>query len=113
MTADEIEDLAFDGQELPAGLGVAETALFLMFRNLYDYAKRIRMTPEQGRREKQKVLAEFERMRVLEALGVQHRAMRDAAQLRIAEFRKEPSVEAAERIIEAMDGALPREERWI
>lgn len=113
MTPDEIEDLAFNGAELPDSLGYAGTALFLMFRNLYDYAKRVKMPPAQGRREKQKILHEYERFLVLEKLGEHHRAVTMATQFSIAAFRKAPSIENAEALIEAIDGKSIREERWI
>lgn len=59
-TTDELEDLAFQSAPLPEYLNMADTLLFLSFRSLYDFAKRVEMSPEQGRREKQKLLQAHE-----------------------------------------------------
>lgn len=53
---DELEDLAFNGAELPKGLPFHQELLFLKFRYLYQYAKLVQMPREQGKREKKAIL---------------------------------------------------------
>ena len=55
-TMDEIEDMAIDGRELPENMNYADALLFLMYRNLYDYAARVQMDMDQGKREKSRIL---------------------------------------------------------
>ena len=56
---DRLEDLAFQGSELPEDLAYPEQLLFLRFRYLYAYAKLIQMDPAQGKREKEQILISF------------------------------------------------------
>ena len=57
---DWLEELAFNGAELPGGLRFPDQLLFLRLRLLYAYAKIIHMDPEQGRREKHEILREHQ-----------------------------------------------------
>lgn len=56
---ERLEDLAFQGAEMPKGLGFPEQLLFLRFRFLYAYARQIQMDPAQGRREKEEIVTEY------------------------------------------------------
>ena len=56
---DWLEDLAYEGKEMPQGLSYPEQLLFLRFRFLYAYAKMVRMDPAQGKREKQEILTGY------------------------------------------------------
>lgn len=56
---EQLEDLAFNGAEMPKGLHFPEQLLFLRFRCLYAYARQIQMDPEQGKREKQEIVTEY------------------------------------------------------
>lgn len=56
---EQLEDLAFKGAEMPKGLHFPEQLLFLRFRFLYAYAAMARMSPEQGKREKEEILAAY------------------------------------------------------
>lgn len=56
---DWLEDLAFNGAEMPKGLTYPEQLLFLRFRFLYAYAAMTQMDPEQGKREKQEILVTY------------------------------------------------------
>ena len=57
--AEEIEDAAFQGKELPDGLGFADQLLFLKFRYLYAYARAVKFPKEQGKREKMEILSQY------------------------------------------------------
>jgi hypothetical protein len=56
---EQLEDLAFNGAEMPKGLHFPEQLLFLRFRFLYAYAAQIHMDPAQGKREKDEILTEY------------------------------------------------------
>lgn len=56
---DELEDIAFRGEELPKGLPFHQELLFLKFRYLYQYARLSQMPVAQGKREKQKILEAY------------------------------------------------------
>lgn len=56
---ERLEDLAFQGAEMPKGLAFPEQLLFLRFRFLYAYARQIQMDPAQGRREKEEIVTEY------------------------------------------------------
>lgn len=56
---DEIEDMAISGAQLPQGLPSQDQALFLRFRWLYQHARSSGMSREQGRAEKQEILASY------------------------------------------------------
>lgn len=106
MGIEEIEDLAFQGAELPNGLDGADTLAFLLFRSLYDLARRIQMPPEQGKREKGRILATYRNFKSQEESFKKQ-------QRRIAEFWKniesagseygrKPSIETADRFFKAV-----------
>ena len=56
---ERLEDLAFQGAEMPKGLHFPEQLLFLRFRFLYSYARQIHMDPAQGKREKEEILTDY------------------------------------------------------
>jgi len=108
MTTDEIEDLAYQGLELPEGLTASETLLFLLFRNLYDFAKRTRMNREQGRREKLRILTQYERYNRAVELSRLSAALYARTELALSAYRKNPSIKTADQMLIAIDGALLR-----
>lgn len=56
---DHLEDLAFQGAELPEDLAYPEQLLFLRFRFLYAYARLTQMDSTQGKREKETILTAY------------------------------------------------------
>jgi len=106
-TADEIEDLAYNGAPLPEDLSTGETLLFLMFRSLYEYARQTHMDPEQGRREKLRILQQCKR-HLLDDLYVKYVAdlNMNTEQARTAYRKaktKEEALAAADRLVEAIE----------
>ncbi len=103
MTPEELEDLAFEGKPLPNGIkSQAEVLLFLSFRNLYDFAKRCRMAPEQGQREKAEILHSFRINKFLEDIQESTNQMWKDIEAATAEYNKSPSVEAADKVVKAL-----------
>ena len=104
-----LEDMAFRGEPMPELRSQAQVLLFLHFRNLYDYAKRIQMAPEQGVREKHEILKAYEINKFLEDLQEQTNNMWKRIETVASEYRKNPSIEAADKLLEAIYRAEKKE----
>lgn len=107
MRADEIEDIAIEGGKLPDYLDSVDTLLFLMFRNLYDFARRSEMDMEQGRREKQQILRTYRLYKADQEYALNFGRLMCDCDIAKCNFRKAETVgqalDAADRIIEALD----------
>ena len=104
MKVEELEDLAFRGDPMPELNSLAQTLLFQSFRDLYDFARRSGMSPEQGKREKAQILAAYKINKFLEDLQEETNQMWKRIEIAASEYRKAPSVELADQLIEAMYG---------
>ena len=102
MTKEELEDLAFQGLPMPDLRSQAECLLFLSFRNLYDFAKRVGMSQEQGRREKLQILKAFEINKFLEDMQEDTNKMWKEIEMASIAYQKNPSIEAADRLLKAI-----------
>lgn len=102
MDVDELEDIAFHGGPMPDLRSQAQCVLFQAFRNLYDYAKRVKMPPEQGSREKQEILQAYKVNRFLEDMENKTNDMWKRIELAAAAYAKAPSVETADKLYEAI-----------
>lgn len=101
MDIDQLEDIAFNGGPMPELRSQAQCVLFQAFRNLYSYAKRVNMSPAQGRREKNEILKAYEINRFLEDMQEKDIQTRKRVELAAAEYAKNPSVETADKFYEA------------
>lgn len=102
MTTEELEDLALHGGPMPDLHSQAQTLLFLSFRDLYDFARRSGMSPEQGKREKAQILAAYKTNKFLEDLQEDTCQMWKRIEIAASEYRKAPSVELADKLLEAI-----------
>lgn len=102
MKPEELEDLAFRGGPMPDLRSQAQVLLFQSFRNLYDYAKRVQMTPEQGRREKAQILDAYKINKFLEEMQEDTNNMWKRIEIAAANYAKSPSVENADKLYEAI-----------
>lgn len=102
MTPEELEDLAFRGMPMPDLTSQAKVLLFQSFRNLYDFAKRNGMSPEQGKREKSQIMAAYEVNMFLEEMQESTNKMWKRIEIAASDYRKAPSVELADKLIEAI-----------
>lgn len=111
MKPDEIEDLALAGAELPDGLNAAEQLLFLQFRYLYRYARLVGMPKEQGRKEKSRLLREFQKR----SFDVRHmdktRGMWQAIESAANRYGTERTLENADAFVEAVYGVKLKHDR--
>lgn len=102
MTLEQLEDLAFRNAPMPDLRSQADVLAFLAFRNLYDFAKRAGMAPEQGRREKAQIVETHKINKFLEEMQEETDRMWKRIELAAAEYRKAPSVEKADGLLRAI-----------
>ena len=105
MTPEELEDLAYRREPMPDLKSQADVLLYQSFRNLYDFAERTHMAPEQGKREKAQILAAYHINKFLEDLQEKTNRMWGAAEQAAAVYCKSPSVETADALFKAIYGA--------
>lgn len=109
MTPEELEDLAYQGAPMPDLRSQADALLFQAFRNLYDFAKRVGMSPEQGKREKSQIVEAHRINKFLEELNEDTQQLWKRIEIAASNYRKAPSVELADKLIEAIYGAKRKE----
>ena len=102
MTPEELEDLAYQRKPMPDSHSQAELLLYLSFRNLYDFARRVQMSPEQGKREKAQIMEAFRINKFLEDLQEDTNQMWKRIEIAASEYRKAPSIEAADKLLQAI-----------
>lgn len=102
MTPEELEDLAYRGAPMPDLRSQAAVLLFQAFRNLYDFARRVGMSPEQGRREKAEILNAYQINKTLEDMQEATNNMWARIERAAAEYAKNPSVETADLFYKAV-----------
>lgn len=111
MSPDELEDLAISGGPMPELRSQAQLLLYLSFRDLYDFARRSGMSPEQGKREKAQILGAYKINKFLEELQESTSEMWKRIEAAACEYRKAPSVELADKLLEAIYGGAKRKEQ--
>lgn len=121
MERDELDRMAWRGEEIPRDLSYSDTLYYIMTRSLYGYYRTQQPDADQGRREKQKIVDAVRKFQ-----GAQNSAvrcgefMRDTGAARSAYrlARKDMGAEtplylpaqvvaviaAADRLVEIMDG---------
>ena len=102
MDVDQLEDIAYNGGQMPDLRSQAQCVLFQAFRNLYDYAKRVQMSPDQGCREKQEIMQAYKINRFLEEVEESTVQMWKRIEIAAANYAKSPSVENANKLYEAI-----------
>lgn len=102
MTPEELEQLAFQGAPMPDLRSQAQVLLFLSFRNLYDFAKRVHMKKEQGKREKSQIIEAYRINKFLEEMQEDTNEMWQQIEEAAAAYRKAPSIENADRLLKAI-----------
>ena len=104
MDIDQLEDIAFNGGAMPDLRSQAQCVLFQALRNLYDYARRVQMPIEQGKREKAQILEAYRINRFLEAMQEKTNDKWKNIELAASAYAKNPSVETADKLFEALYG---------
>lgn len=99
---------AMRGEEIPGGLGLADTAAYTALRDIYERFRGKRMGREQAVREKRVVLRTWEQAREAEALERKlldyHVRLIRGTELAIIRCRKDPTAENALYLCNVLDG---------
>ena len=105
MTIEEIEDLAYQRIPMPeTNRSLADILAYQSFRNLYEFAGRVGMSPEQGKREKAQIL-DAHRLHIFhEKLWLQTSDMWKDLEPAACEYRKNPSIAAADKVLKILYG---------
>lgn len=101
-TLDQLEDIAYRNEPMPDLRSQSDVLAFLSFRNLYDFARRAGMSQEQGKREKSQIIEAYRINKALEELQESTSEMWKRIDLASADYRKNPSVEKADRLMAAI-----------
>ena len=104
LTPEELEDMAFRGDPMPETDSQADELLFLCFRNLYAYAKKVHMPPEQGKKEKAQILDKYRRTKFGESVLEQNIEITKRLEMAAAAYVYNPCVETADKMYEAFYG---------
>lgn len=102
LTPERLEDMAYQGLPMPDLNSQADVLLYQSFRSLYDFAKRVQMAPEQGKREKAQILEAYRINKFLEDLQESTQQMWRRIEIAVADYNKNPSVENADKLIKAI-----------
>lgn len=102
FTVDELEDMAIRQDPLPELQSQAQVLLYQSLRNLYWYARQSGVSREQGAMEKQRILDSYRVNKFLEDLQESTNRMWKQIDIASAEYRKNPSVENADRLMKAI-----------
>ena len=102
MDENQLEDIAFNGGQMPKLRSQAQCVLFQAFRNLYDYARRVQMPLEQGKQEKQQILHAYKINRFLEEVEESNVQAQVNILKAAEEYAKSPSRENADKLYEAV-----------
>lgn len=109
MSIEELEDLAFRGEPMPDLRSQADVLAFLSFRSLYDFAKRVQMSPEQGKREKVQIVETHKINKFLEDLQEDTNQMWKRIERAAAAYCKAPSLDTANDLYKAIYRAKRKE----
>lgn len=101
-TLDQLEDMAYRNEPMPDLRSQSDVLAFLCFRNLYDFARRAGMSPEQGKREKSQIVEAYRINKALEELQESTSEMWKRIDIAAVEYRKAPSVEKADALMSAI-----------
>lgn len=103
-TVEELEDLAYQQRPMPDLKSQAQVLLFQGFRGLYLYAATVGISRGAGQLEKAKILEAYRINKFLEDLQERTNQMWKRIELAASEYRKSPSIEAADKLLEAIYG---------
>lgn len=101
---DELEDLAYRRDPMPELKSQAQVLLFQSFRNLYQFAATAGISREQGKMEKSRILEAYRVNKFLEDMQERTNCMWKRIELASSQYRKAPSIEAADNLLEAIYG---------
>lgn len=98
------EKIAMAGGEMPNGLAYPDQILFLELRLLYNSYKRNLISRDAATTEKIELLRTYEAHKIVEGLGKQWVDQIKRTELARAEYRKNKTIENADKIVAAIEG---------
>ena len=98
------EKIAMAGGEMPKGLEYPDQILFLKLRLLYDSYKRKLIDREKATQEKVELLRTYEAHKIVDNMGKEWVDQIKRTELARAAYRKERTLENADRVIECVEG---------
>lgn len=101
------EQDAIRGDEMPNGLEYPDQILFLQLRMLYAQKRMGIIDRDTAIREKKKLLDEYRVYQYREKMGEQWVQVIKETDLARAEFKKNPTVENAQKLVAIIEGRSP------
>lgn len=98
------EKQAMNGDEMPDGLPYYDQLLFQQLRLLYDSFKKGIINRETAQKEKRQMLDEYECYKIQWKMIDEVSDIVRRTELARADFRKNPSIETAERLAATIEG---------
>lgn len=98
------EKIAMAGGEMPKGLEYPDQILFLELRLLYDSYRRKMIDRDKATQEKVELLRTYEAHKIVERMGREWVDQIKRTELARATYRKERTLENADRLIECVEG---------
>ena len=98
------EQQAIRGEEMPDGLRYAEQILYLCLRMLYAQKKLSIIDRDTAILEKKKLLDEYQCYDFQQKMGDEWVSVIKETELARATFRKDPTIENAEALVEIIEG---------
>ena len=99
------ERQAMNGEELPSGLEYPDQVLFLCLRSLYDHVRRGIVTRDTATVEKKKLLVEYRVYKFNDEMGKAWTEQIKQTELARAAYRRERTLENADKLCVAIEGA--------
>ncbi len=103
------EQKAIRGEEMPDGLGYPDQILFLNLRMLYAQKRAELIDRDTAVREKKKLLDEYRAYQYREKMGDEWVEVIKQTEAARAEFRKNPSIDTASKLVDIIEGRKYRE----
>ena len=94
------------GMEMPGGLDVQDQILFLQLRLLYRSYKNGEISRDMAKSEKKKLLAEYRKSTVANESRKRWVELIKRTEEARSEYRREKSIENADRLLKSIDGVL-------
>lgn len=98
------EKIAMSGGDMPKGLEYPDQILFLELRLLYDSYRRKMIDRDRATQEKVELLRTYEAHKIVERMGREWVDQIKRTELARATYRKERTLENADRLIECVEG---------
>lgn len=98
------EKTAMSGGQMPDGLEYPDQILFLSLRLLYDSYRRKLIDRESATREKVELLRTYEAHKIVDRMGKEWVDQIKRTELARAEYRKNKTVENADKLLACVEG---------